>query len=205
MQITGIQDWNKRRCKIELDGEYAFTLYKGELRTYGIYEGGELSASAFQSIMTEVLPKRAKLRAMALLKEKPYTERQLSDKLKDGGYPEEIRRAAIDYVKSFHYVDDASYAKDYITQQMDTRSRMRIEQDLQKRGIRKEIIQAAFDELADDGACQDETEMIRRFLQQKHYDPETATRQDQQKLMAALYRKGFSIDKIKRCFHYTDD
>ena len=85
--------------------------------------------------MQEVLPKRAKLRAMNLLQGREYTTAQLRTKLQQGYYPTEIIEQAIDYVAGFHYIDDLRYAVDYITYHEDSRSRRRIEQDLQGKGI----------------------------------------------------------------------
>ena len=55
-----------------------------------------------------------KLRAMNLLKSRPYTVKGLTDKLKDGGYPESVINIAIDYVSSYNYLNDKQYALDYI-------------------------------------------------------------------------------------------
>ena len=56
--------------------------------------------------MQEVLPKRAKLRAMNLLQGREYTTSQLRTKLQQGYYPPEIIEQAIEYEAGFHYKDD---------------------------------------------------------------------------------------------------
>ena len=43
MQITDIKSVSKTKFKVYLDGQFAFTLYKGELFRYRIQEDGELS------------------------------------------------------------------------------------------------------------------------------------------------------------------
>lgn len=68
MIVTKITEVSKSRKKIEIDGEFAFVLYKGELSVYGIKENCEIKEEDYQGIMTKILPKRAKLRAMNLLK-----------------------------------------------------------------------------------------------------------------------------------------
>ena len=68
MTVTDIKEVTKSRVKIEIDRESSFVLYKGELRIYGIREGQDLTEENYNLIMKEVLPKRAKLRAMNLLK-----------------------------------------------------------------------------------------------------------------------------------------
>ena len=90
MKITGIEEVSKSRSKIDIDNEFAFVLYKGELRLYQIVLGEEISEKAYREIMKEVLPKRAKLRAMNLLTKRDYTTARLREKLVQGGYPASV-------------------------------------------------------------------------------------------------------------------
>ena len=87
MVITQIVGISKSRYRIYLDGQFAFILYKGELRQFHIEEDQELSSESYQHIMKQILPKRAKLRSMNLLQSKDYTRKQLEDKLRQGEYP----------------------------------------------------------------------------------------------------------------------
>ncbi len=180
-----------------MDGEFAFVLYKGEIREYKLRVGEEMSQSAYDEVMTLVLPKRAKLRAMNLLQKKDYTEKQLRDKLSDGDYPAEFIDDAIAYVKSFNYIDDERYARDYIAYHMSSRSRNRIIQDLSAKGISKDIYQDILDELyQEDGDA--ELDQIKKLLIKKHYDPEITEFADKQKIMAFLMRKGYNSSDIRR-------
>ena len=106
MLVTQVTELSKSRSKVYIDQEFAFVLYKGELRLYHIKEGQQLSEEDYRTIMQEVLPKRAKLRAMNLLQGREYTTAQLRTKLQQGFYPAEIIEQAIAYVAGFHYIDD---------------------------------------------------------------------------------------------------
>ena len=112
MLVTQVTELSKSRSKVYIDQEFAFVLYKGELRLYHIKEGQQLSEEDYRTIMQEVLPKRAKLRAMNLLQGREYTTAQLRTKLQQGFYPTEIIEQAIAYVAGFHYIDDLRYAVD---------------------------------------------------------------------------------------------
>lgn len=133
MTITEITAINKARYRVTLDEGKHFILYRGELRRFQMKQGGELSEENYESIFQEILPKRAKLRCMNLLKTKDYTRRQLEDKLKQGEYPAEIIEDAIAYVESYGYVDDERYVRNYIEYYMQARSRKRIENDLRRK------------------------------------------------------------------------
>ena len=198
MLVTQISEVSKSRCRVYLDGQFAFVLYKGELRQFQIKENHELSDESYHQIMTQLLPKRAKLRSMNLLKSRDYTKQQLEDKLRQGDYPKECIEEAIAYVESYGYIDDKRYARDFIEYHLQTKSRKRMEMDLLRRGIDKNVIHNVFEELGDLGVEQDESAMIRNLMQKKKYCVDTATKQEQQKMYGFLYRKGFSQEAIMR-------
>lgn len=198
MRVTHIEELSKLRSRIFIDGEFAFVLYKGELRLYHVAVGEEFSLEDYQTIMERVLPKRAKLRAMNLLKSREYTTRQLYDKLKSGDYPEEIIKEALDYVESFHYTDDLRYAVSYISGHETTRSRRRIEQDLLNRGIDRATLERAWREWESQGGIQDEQSMIKELFRKRGYDPERADRKEMQRMGAFLMRRGFSGESVRK-------
>lgn len=198
MLVTQISELTKSRCRVYIDGEFAFTLYKGELRKFQIKDGQELSVESYQYIMTQLLPRRAKLRCMNLLQSRDYTRKQLQDKLRQGDYPQECIEEAIAYVESYGYIDDERYARDFIEYHLQTRSKARIETDLLRRGIDKDAIRNAFEELGKLGVEQDELSMVYELLRKKQYCADTATRQEQRRMYGFLYRKGFNQDTINR-------
>ena len=174
MTVTRIEELSRSRCKIYLEDSFAFVLYKGELRLYGVREQEELSEESYREIMQEVLPKRATLRCMNLLQSRAYTESKLRSKLKEGGYPQESIDSALAYVKSYHYVDDLQFAKDYIVNQAGKKSKRVLEQDLIARGVSREEIEAAFAEAAEKGDGPDELALAQMWLAKKRYNPAQA-------------------------------
>jgi len=198
MVVTGIVPITNSRSKIYIDNEFAFVLYKGELRNYKMAEGKDIDKSIYDEILINVLPKRAKLRGMSLLKSRPYTEKQMYDKLKQGGYPDTVADIAVEYFKSFGYIDDLQYARDYIDYYSEGRSRKRLEQDLLQKGIGRSDIMEAFENWQSEGGVIDELAQIRELLIKKSYSEDTSDIKDKQRMMAFLFRKGFSADNIRR-------
>ena len=139
MLIERIEPVDKKRKLIQLDSGESFVLYVGEIRLLRLEENKELQPEIYDRILKTVLPKRAKLRVMNLLKTRPYTEYQLTKKLKDGGYPDEVILIAIEYVKSYGYVNDKQYAIDYIRSQAKNRSKKELYMKLQQKGIHATI------------------------------------------------------------------
>lgn len=198
MIVTQLAEMGKGRYTVYIEERPAFALYRGELNRLGIREGEEITQECLREIREEILPLRAKKRAMNLLQKREYTAASLREKLRDGEYPEECIEEAIAYVESYGYVDDLRYARDFIVYNMERKSRMRIEQDLMRKGICKDTIRAVFEELEEDGMRQDEVSMIRSLLEKKKYDAKTADGQEKQRMYAFLYRKGFHADAINR-------
>lgn len=197
MLVTGISEMSKSRVKVEIDGEASFVLYKGELHIYGIKEGNTLSREHYETLMQEVLPRRAKLRAMNLLKGRSYTRMQLLDKLIEGGYPTELAEDAVDYTESFGYVNDEQYARDFIEYNKERKSRQRMLTDLMHRGISKQLFEQIFDEEVGEDSVGLEEEQIKEWIRKKNFSPEEASMEDMRKMTAFLYRKGFSFDTIR--------
>lgn len=198
MMITEVAAVTKSRYRVVLDGETAFVLYRGELRRFHILQGENLSEDARQSIFHDILPKRAKLRCMNLLKSRDYTRKQLADKLRQGGYPPEIIEEALAYVESYGYINDKNYVRSFIEYNMQTKSRKRIEHDLAQKGISKELVGEVFDELQEAGLEMDEAAMIRKLLLKKNFSVKESTYAERQKMCAFLYRKGFHADAISK-------
>lgn len=195
MLITQLVEISKSRTKVYLDYEFVFVLYKGELRRYGIIEGEELGIESYNEIMETILSKRVKLRCMNLLTKKTYTEAQLREKLKND-YQEELIKEAIEYVKSYGYVDDRQYAMDYINYRQETKSQKQMELYLRKRGIKSDIIQYSMEECINNIEEQ-ERAALKRLLSKKQYKQEETSREEGDKIIQFLLRKGFEYSMIK--------
>lgn len=196
--VTKIEELDKKRSKIYINQEFAFVLYKGEIRQYKIKIENEIDNHTYNVIRDEILPKRAKKRCLNLLQKRPYTECKLREKLVEGYYTQDIIEEAIHYVKSFHYIDDYEYACQYIFYHKESETRKKIEEKLMIKGISKEILNQAFDDSYDDAEEQQEIELqqAKKFLEKKKYNPETMDWKEKQKIYAYLARKGITSSII---------
>lgn len=192
MTVTSIEPASKTRYKVYVDGQFAFTLYKSELSRYHIAVDAILEEETYGVLRKESV-KRAKLKAMHLLTDMGRTEVQLRTKLSQNGYPEDIVDEAMEYVKSFGYINDREYARNFVEYRKDKKSRKEIYALLCGKGLDAELIEEALDECyhKEDSRCAIET-----LLRKKGYDPKTAGREKRQKMMAYLVRKGFSYEEV---------
>ena len=198
MIVTNISEISKAKCRIYLDEEFAFVLYKGELRLYHIQVGQEMPSEVYEEIIHTVLTKRAKKRCLMLLQKKDYTEEELRRKLRQGEYPEPVIDTALEYVKGYHYIDDYRYCLSYIGCYGNKCSRQQISVKLLAKGVAKECITKAFEEASDKGDISTEEELIRAVLLKKKYHAEESDTKTRQKMYRHLLYKGFSATYISK-------
>lgn len=137
---------------------------------------------------------RARERALVLLNYKMRSESELRDKLTQNGFSAEAVDDALEYVKSFGYVDDARYVREYADTVGKRRSRNRVYADLIRRGISKDLIEEIFREMGE----ADETELIRKTAEKKMKTIDISDYSGRRKLTAYLCGKGFQMNQILR-------
>ncbi|HIT90291.1 MAG TPA: RecX family transcriptional regulator [Candidatus Merdenecus merdavium] len=199
--ITGIEPITNSKSKVFIDEQLAFALYKGELSRYHLKVGEPIKEDVYDELMGKILVKRAKIRAMNLLKSMDRTEQEIRRKLKQNFYPEVIIDIAVEYVRSYHYIDDERYIRRYIDWKKDSKSKRQIEMDLMKKGIKKEMISIVYDEVGE----QDELILIRKLLDKKGYVSEEATGKEKQKIYRFLMQKGFKSSDIQQVMKNSND
>ena len=198
MIVTRITKCGRSRSIVRLESGLSFPLYSSELSKFDTEEGRDLSDEALQQIMTQILPSRCIKRAMNLLQKKTFAEGELRKKLIEGGYPDEIADKAIEYVKSYGYIDDVRYASDYIRYHSSQgRGKNRIMMELRVKGISESDFEKAWDETDDLGLIEDTGEAIRKLLEKKHFSQDMDPAQ-KNKIAAFLMRRGFSPEDIFR-------
>lgn len=201
MLVTKIAPVTKSKFKVFIDEEFTFVLYKGELSRYRIKEQSEITQELVDKIKKDVILKRAKLRAMHLLNDMDRTEQGLRTKLLQGGCTEEIADQAMDYVKSFGYIDDKGYAMRFVESRKNSKSRKEIYSALLQKGISADIADAAMEECFEGG---DEYEAIEALLRKKRFNPKTADENEKRKIYGFLARKGFRYDDIRHVIQVYD-
>lgn len=195
MIITAIEPGENKKYRIYLNDELAFELYKSEIKACSLVKGMELEEELHNRILYEIVGKRAKKRAMHILEKRDKTEQQLRDKLLENRYPVRVVEAAIEYVKSYGYIDDASYARRYIEYRSKSKSRRQLKMELYAKGISGEIISEIFDEMEEG-----EEETIRKLILKKNSKPQFLEETERKKIKMSLVRKGFAYSEIEKAF-----
>ena len=185
--VTDYKKSGGGRIELCLNETITLRLYKGEANQMSLAQGVELSEEQYRYLLHDIIGKRAAKRAMHLLERQERTEYQLREKLRQNCYPPEAIEDAVDYVKRYHYLDDERYARTFIHFHQETRSKMRLKNDLARRGISRELIAYCLEE----EFVSDERAQIKRLLDQKNFSPDTADREEYGKMYRFLMRRGF--------------
>lgn len=190
MVITKIEPFHKKDTyKIEIDYDYAFWLYKSEIKKYSLEEGHEISNTLYHELLFDLVLCRAKQKALNLLKYMDRTEKELCEKLKMAGYNQIIINQVITYIYQYHYLDDQRYARQYISDKKGKKSIKQIKIELKKKGISDDILQDVLE-------GQNDREAIETAISKKIKNRNNISIEEKYKIAAYLYRKGFQMDEI---------
>lgn len=202
IEITGYENIGKGKYRTTFDNGTTCVLYRTEAVRYSIMEGAFISEADYEKLITEVVGKRAKKRALHLLEQMDRSERKLREKLTQGGYPDCCVDAAIDYVKSFHYLDDYRFASAYVRYHQDSLSRRQLGQKLMTKGIGRDDINCAIDS----EYTADEEKHIAKLLEKKHYDPDNCDEKEFRRIYQFLMRRGFKSSQILSAMrHFSNE
>ena len=190
MQVTKIEK-ARNKYRVYLNDEPCFILTAAEYASCHINENEELSEERYRMICGDILLKRAKLRCLKLLEIRDRTEDELKRKLSQDLFPEEVIGDALEYVRSYHYIDDEAYAQRYVQANKDRCGRKMLTYELIRRGIAPDIAAAAVD---DEGT--DEAEAIRKWNRKRNFDPAQADEKERARQIRFLVGKGFSLHHI---------
>ncbi|HEY9574891.1 MAG TPA: regulatory protein RecX [Lachnospiraceae bacterium] len=136
--------------------------------------------------------KRAKRKALQILTRMDRSEYELKNSLQRSKFSEEAVFSAIEYVKSYGYLDDFRYACQYIRIHGVGKGKIRLKFELSNKGLEDEIIENAFLEVEEF----DEREGITTLLKKKWGKEEKPEQKELNKLVSYLLRRGYQSSDI---------
>lgn len=200
MIVKAVVPVDKRKCKVFLEGDFAFVLYKSEAARFHIEEGNDLPAKTYEMIEEEILLKRARDRALYLLQSQGRTQAEMIKKLKDDGYSQSVTERVLSFLQEYHFIDDNAYTENYIHVSKGRKSKRQITYELQQKGVDRDQIRQMLEENP-----VDEEETVRALLKKKTGGRIPEDKKEIQKLAAFLGRKGFSFEVISRVLRDVAD
>lgn len=182
---------SSRKVKVELeDGSYMI-LYPSEIRTFQIQENCSIEGEDYTELM-QILCKRARDKAMFLLKDRDRTEQDIRIRLRQNGFLENVIEDAILYLYHYHYLDDERYVSQYIFQNRERKSTRQIVQELKQKGISEDLIESYLE-----SEEENQEEQVARKVYEKYCKRKPVNDfKSKQKAASYLMSKGFTWETI---------
>lgn len=138
-------------------------------------------------------PDRAYAQAIRFVEVRSRSRREMLDYLARKGWAEEVSEGVVGRLEHIGLINDNQFAVNWIAnrQLLRPRSRRRLEQELVAKGVPREDIHAALEELGQD----EELEVLVELVMKKQRLPQYRT---PGKLMGYLSRQGYSYELIKK-------
>lgn len=193
MKVTDITQQSKRqdRYSIYIDDQFAFGVSENHLLRIGLYKGQEITETELETFRQEAETDKAYNQSLNYISIRPRSEREITDYLKRKGYSTEVSSIVVDKLRELQLLDDAAFARSWVQwRQSDSpRSRRKLYDELQKKGVANEIIEDALEAIDEE----EQIEALRGLIAKKRHRYST-----RQKLMAYLSRQGFPYDLIQK-------
>lgn len=179
------------KIHVLVDGEYYFTVDKAYFAVMGIYQGKEIDREELALLGEMSEKRRAYNCAVGYLSRRDHSAKELLLKLRQKGYKESAEYA-VEKLQSEGYVDDERFARMYVRELVSIKKygKRRIEQELYRKGVDREIISLVLEEtdFSEDELC----ELVRRKYLRCLSDEKGI-----KKTVASLMRMGYSFSEVK--------
>ena len=181
----------QERVLVYLEEGDPLRITRNELLQFGLYRGMDLPPEVVVQLQNAGKRSQSRAAAARLASGRMMSRKELAVRLGRKGIAPDTAAEAVDWLESLGAVDDAAYAgavaRHYAAGGYGPG---RVRQELQKRGIPRELWDSALAQLPDSAAA------IDKFLQSK-LKGRTPDRTTLKKLSDALLRRGFSWNDIR--------
>ncbi|MFM1650896.1 RecX family transcriptional regulator [Brevibacillus sp. B_LB10_24] len=192
-QVTAIcQDKkNRHRYQVYIDDEYAFDVHEDILIKYHLLKGTYIDETMGREVLQAEECQKAYLLALRYLGIRPRTTHQLEQYLVQKGFSEQIASQVSGRCAAQGYLNDETFARQWVAERLrnNPRGKYALRMELKQKGLPQEIIGDALGEVKQE----EELEAARKFARKKlRNEALPLDRTKEQKLLAALLRRGFS-------------
>lgn len=181
----------QERVLVYLEEGDPLRITQNELLQFGLYRGMDLPPEVVVQLQNAGKRSQGRAAAARLASGRMMSRKELTERLDRKGIAPDTAAEAVDWLESLGAVNDAAYAgavaRHYAAGGYGPG---RVRQELQKRGIPRELWDSALAQLPDSAAA------IDKFLQSK-LKGKTPDRTTLKKLSDALLRRGFSWNDIR--------
>ena len=184
-----IQEKNKKRCNLFVDGEFFSSISLETTLKNNLKKGQEVDQKELSILIEESNKVEALSKAVDYVSKALKTKRQVKDYLIKKGYTEEIAWYCVDKLKEYDYINDEKYSERFIESTSKTQGRKLVEYKLMMKGVRKEDIALAYENVEVDNK-ENAKNIAEKYLKNKE-----KTKENLAKAYRYLIGKGFSYEE----------
>lgn len=187
------------KIHISVDGEYRLTVDAMYFSSLYLKDGQEIGQDEYLELESTVKTRRAYNCAVSLLSRRDHSESELLRKLREKGFSDGAEEA-ISKLKNSGYIDDERFCQVYSSELIRLKGygRRRVEQELYRKGVSRDIISCVLDEISfDDDKLVD-------IIKKKHLSKMTDEK-GKKKAINALMRLGYSYSEIRDALNKIDE
>ena len=197
MVVTALRQSSPGRFLVEFDGGETLRSTLEAVTDARLYVGMELDEEAFEELKRSSSKALDRQKALEMLSRRPYSRRELKDKLLRRGTDEQSADECIAWLDEHGFLDDGEYAgavaRHYSAKGYGAG---RVKSELRRRGIERELADETLSELPEN------TEKIDAYIARRLSDPKD--RDSVRKIGAALFRRGYSWEEIRAALRRFD-
>ncbi len=185
-----VQQKNKKRVSVYLDGEFFLGMDYFTLLSQRIKVGQEIDEEKIAEIVFEVEYSSAYEKALGYVSKMMRTKMQMIIYLKNKGYDGKIIAKVIDKLIELGLIDDENFAKKFINEKKGSAGKKKLEFDLKQKGVKAEIIDAELEKIEDEfEACY--------FVAKKKVKDKPLDQKEKDRCYRYVLSRGFSWETAK--------
>lgn len=180
-------------CCIRLDNGTRWWIRRQDLPLSAFREGLSYEDEAFQQQLRLCQYPRALNHAVSMLARRPCSKKEISDRLKQLRYTDEVADLVVYKLSRENLLDDAAFCRQWIRWRLSSNHGLSfIRRELRMKGIPQDIIDCALNDLSPEE--ENENAVMMALKVWKRIGRSGDLRKSRQKVIASLVRKGFGWD-----------
>lgn len=148
--------------------------------------------------------KRAYQKALYLLERRDYTEAEMRQELKDKAFSLETIAVVSERLRAYGFIDDRRFTEQYLRYHSNSYSKRILSMKLSQKGISSELFETVYSEMSEEFGRSPEKDALEnavsaalRKAERRGAEIHDLKPEEQNKIIASLFRKGFAINQIR--------
>lgn len=204
-KITDLKPQSRRtdRYNLYLDGSYKLPVSANTVLAAGLHVGLEISEEELLKVQEAAEIGNAHDKALSYLDLRRRSTKEIRDYLKRKEFDSLVIQQVVDRLTNVGLLNDEEFARAWVRDRLllKPRSKRALSAELAQKGVSRQLCDLVLGDMEEGSETRALIEAISRKLRHSKY----ATRENDDKLIAALLRDGYKYSDIKSCLSQIND